>query len=88
MDGCQKNDKLFANIKNIYYICIVEIIKQNSMKKTYTVNVHYDMIATVDVVAENENEARHKALRIADDIDLNKLSCGGYECCISMVEPL
>lgn len=52
------------------------------MSKTYTVNVHYDMIATVDVIAENEDEARHKALRIADDMDLNSLSCGGYECCV------
>ena len=33
MDGCQKNDKLFANIKNIYYICIVKIIEQNNFSK-------------------------------------------------------
>lgn len=52
------------------------------MSKVYTVNVHYDMIATVDVIAENEDEAKYKALKIADDMDLNSLSCGGCECCV------
>lgn len=40
------------------------------MKQRYTVNVHYDAVVTVDVIANSEEEAVQKALYKAEDISL------------------
>ena len=51
--------------------------------KKYTVNVHYDMVATVEVEARNEDEAEELAEELADDLDSSKLDCVNTECCIT-----
>lgn len=40
--------------------------------KKYSVNVHYDVVVPVDVIAETESEALSKAEEIAEDIDIGE----------------
>ena len=48
--------------------------------KKYTVNVHFDAIATVEVVARSEEEALRKAEDLACEIPASELSFGDGDC--------
>lgn len=45
---------------------------QSTKMKKYSVNVHYDVVVPVDVIAETESEALSKAEEIAEDIDIGE----------------
>ena len=47
----------------------------------FTVNVHYDYVATVEVEAENEEQALELAKDVADELSTQELElCGLYRC--------
>lgn len=57
------------------------------MAKKFTVNVHYDYYASVDVMAESANEALEKAKKIADELPMEKLEyCDYTDACVTNVE--
>lgn len=57
------------------------------MAKKFTVNVHYDYYASVEVIAESENEALDKAKQIADELPMEKLEyCDYTDACVTNVE--
>ncbi|MCQ2739765.1 MAG: hypothetical protein MJ237_06015 [bacterium] len=45
--------------------------------KKFSVNVHYDFYASVDVEAETEEEALEKAERMADEMSVTEFECSG-----------
>lgn len=58
------------------------------MKQRYTVNVHYDAVVTVDVIANSEEEAVQKALYKAEDISLEDAEVFDINCCVTNIEDL
>ena len=44
----------------------------------YTVNVHYDYVATVEVEADNEEQAFEIAKRAADNVPQDELEYVGF----------
>lgn len=50
--------------------------------KRYTINVHFDMVVTEEVEAENIDEARQTAERLAAEKDLNKADCMNVDSCL------
>lgn len=55
--------------------------------KYFTVNVHYDFVATVEVLADDEDMAINKAEEIAENIDVEKLQCIGItDSCVTDIE--
>lgn len=58
------------------------------MKKKYSVNVHYDVVLSKDVVAESEQEAIDKAIEELTDEDLNEGEVVGEEGCVTNVEDI
>lgn len=67
---------------------IVEYIVPTPVKNKYTVNVHFDMVATVEVIAENEDEALQLAKDEAMLVRYSKMDCVGSEACITNVEKI
>lgn len=57
------------------------------MKRKYTVNVHYDAVVTVDVIAESEVEALDLAPIEAECISLEDAEIADIDCCIINEEP-
>lgn len=55
--------------------------------KKYTMNVHYDMCATVEVYAESLDEAEERAEHKAAEIELHKLDCCDVNTCVVDQEP-
>lgn len=55
--------------------------------KKYTMNVHYDMCATVEVYAESLDEAQKMAEDKAAEIELHKLDCCDVNTCVVDQEP-
>lgn len=51
--------------------------------KKYCINVHYDAVISVEVVAENEEQAIELAYRKADDIPLTDADVVGASSCVS-----
>ncbi len=66
MDGCLKNDKLFANIKNIYYICkykakmIMEEQTFNRGDYVYLekIGLNGELLCYISIVNEYDNESQ------------------------------
>lgn len=57
--------------------------------KRYTINCHYDMVISVDVIAESEEQALELAREQADRKDLqHDAMCVKYEGCLTDVEDL
>lgn len=57
--------------------------------KKYTVNVHYDYCATVEVIAESGDEAITLAREEAQNIPSNELEyCDEIDACITDVEDI
>ena len=56
--------------------------------KRYTINCHYDMVISVDVIADNEQQAIELAKFKAEDIDLKKAECYDQSQCVADVEAL
>ena len=60
-----------------------------TMAKKYSVNVHYDYVAHVEVVAENADDAIEKASEIAQNYPLRKLEyCDDIDACVTRVEDI
>lgn len=58
------------------------------VKKKYTVNVHYDAVVTVDVIAESEEEALQKAPLEAESISLEDAEIFDINCCVTNIEEI
>lgn len=58
------------------------------MLKRYTINVHYDVVLTKDVVAETEQEAIDKAIEELTDEDLNTGEVVEEKGCVTNVEDI
>lgn len=58
------------------------------MKKKYTVNVHYDAVVTVDVIAESEDEALDLGPTKAESVSLEDAEVVNINCCVTNEEPL
>lgn len=56
--------------------------------KRYTINCHYDMVISVDVIADNEQQAIEQAKFKAENIDLNKAECYDQSQCVTDTEEL
>ena len=56
--------------------------------KKYTINVHYDAVVSVEVIAENEEQAKELALNKADATPLTDADVVGSNPCIADVEEL
>lgn len=57
--------------------------------KRYTINCHYDMVISVDVIADNEQQAIEKAREQADGMNLNSCAeCVGHSECVTDTEEL
>lgn len=56
------------------------------MKKKYTVNVHYDVVLTTEVFAENEEQALDLAVDNTDQMPLDEGECVGINPCVTDVE--
>lgn len=56
--------------------------------KRYTINVHYDAVVTVEVVAPSEELALQLAPYKAEDISLETAEIGDINCCVTDVEDL
>lgn len=54
----------------------------------YTINCHYDMVISVDVIADNEQQAIELAKFKAEDIDLKGAECYDQSQCVADVEEL
>lgn len=56
-------------------------------KRTYYVNVHFDMVISVEVEATSEDEAINLAIDKAEDMDINTYGeCYGTTACMTDVE--
>ena len=51
--------------------------------KKYTLNVHYDAVITVEVIAENEEQAKELALDKAEEISLSDADVVGSDVCVT-----
>ena len=57
--------------------------------KRYTINCHYDMVISVDVIADNEQQAIEKAREQADGMSLNSCAeCVGHSESVTDTEEL
>ena len=57
--------------------------------KRYTINCHYDMVISVDVIADNEQQAIEKAREQADRMNLNSCAeCVGHSESVTDTEEL
>ena len=56
--------------------------------KKYAVNVHYDAVISVEVLAENEEQALDIAINKANDIPLNDADIVGTNPCVADVQEL
>ena len=57
--------------------------------KRYTINCHYDMVISVDVIADNEQQAIEQAREQADRMNLNSCAeCVGHSECVTDTEEL
>lgn len=56
--------------------------------KKYAVNVHYDAVISVEVIAENEEQALDIAVSKADDMPLNDAEVVGTNPCVTDVQDL
>lgn len=56
------------------------------MKKKYTVNVHYDVVLTTEVFAENEEQALDLAVDNTDQMSLIEGECVDINPCVTDVE--
>lgn len=77
--------------KGIYHIVSTYKTKQTmaNQKKKYCVNVHYDYYASVEVIAESQEEALTKAKEIADNLPMEKMECCDYtDSCVTSVEDI
>lgn len=54
--------------------------------RKYFVNVHHDMVATVEVEAINETQALEMAEEIAEGVAQDKFQCVGVESCVTNVD--
>lgn len=51
--------------------------------KEYTINVHFDMVVTETVIAEDLDEAKEKAETLAAERNLSKYGdCAGVDSCL------
>lgn len=53
------------------------------MKKKYKINVHYDAVISVCVIAESEEEAEELAYEEAENLSLEDADVVGSSCCIT-----
>lgn len=58
------------------------------MKKKYIVNVHYDAVLTVEVVAASEDEALELAEQAAEGLSLEDADVVGVQSCVTNVEEI
>ncbi len=56
--------------------------------KKYYMNVHYDVVIPVEIIADNEDEAMEKVTYAADTISLNDAETVGCNPCIVGTESL
>ena len=49
--------------------------------KKYSINVHYDMVYSCEVKANNQEEAERKAEQMAENAPLTELECAGSNVC-------
>ena len=56
--------------------------------KRYTINCHYDMVISVDVIADNEQQAIEQAKFKAENISLNEAECYDQSQCVADTEEL
>jgi hypothetical protein len=70
-------------------LSIAESCASSTTVKRYTINCHYDMVISVDVVADNEQQAIEKAREQADRMSLNSCAeCVGHSECVTDTEAL
>ena len=51
------------------------------MKRTFSVNIHYDMVYSCEVKAKNQEEAEKKAEQMAENALPHELECAGSNVC-------
>ena len=56
--------------------------------KRYSVNVHYDMVISVEVDAEKETDAIDKAIAKANDVNISEAEMVGRTACVTDVEEI
>ena len=49
--------------------------------KTFSVNVHFDMVYSCEVKAKTQSEAERKAEEMAENAPLTELECTGSNVC-------
>lgn len=49
--------------------------------KTFSVNVHFDMVYSCEVKAKTQSEAERKAEQMAENAPLTELECAGSNVC-------
>lgn len=49
--------------------------------RTFSVNVHYDMVYSVELKARTQSEAERKAEQMAENAPLEELECAGSNVC-------
>ena len=70
-------------------LSIAESCASSTTVKRYTINCHYDMVISVDVIAESEQQALELARKQADRKNLqHDAMCVKYEGCITDVEDM
>ena len=51
------------------------------MRRTFSVNIHYDMVYSCEVKARSQEEAERKAEQMAENAPLEELECTGSNVC-------
>lgn len=63
-------------------------LNELKIMKRYTINCHYDMVISVDVIADNEQQAIEQAKFKAENIDLKNAECYDQSQCVTDTEEL
>lgn len=58
------------------------------MKKKFTVNIHYDAVVTVEVIADSEEKALEMAPFAAESISLEEAEVVDINCCVTNIEEI
>ena len=69
-------------------LSIAESCASSTTVKRYTINCHYDMVISVDVIADNEQQAIERAREQADLMSIGGAECLGHSECVASTEAL